>query len=231
MHQPHMQQIHAPAGDRGVLPGGTREAEDLQASGGATHPPGDGQAAPVHPETRKRRSDPTFTVGLNIKQKGGGAAPPPSAVDYSAVPPAPVRRPWPVLLAQAMRTGRYLNAQVALVGAVECRSPDPVTVLTIGGRWQVTHRQLRTVRAGLPEAQQAQLTSYLLRDDVLVKDLDKDGREYYQAHAPTMDADEEAAFSALWRALRGSGVLDRLQMGRGGFDATPPPPAGVGDPC
>lgn len=132
-----------------------------------------------------------------------------------------------MLLAQAMRTSRYLNAQVALVGAVECRSPDPVTVLTIGGRWQVTHRQLRAARAGLSDAQQEQLTCYLLRDDVLVKGLDKDGREHYQAHAPTMDQDEEAAFSALWRALRGSGVLERLPTCAWVSDATPSPPTGV----
>ncbi|MGM9319809.1 hypothetical protein [Deinococcus aquaticus] len=153
--------------------------------------------------------------------------PPPSPVDYTAPASIPVRKPWPVLLAQAMRTGIFVHAQVALVGAVECRSPDPVTVLRVGGHWQVTHRQLRAARAALPSGQQEQLTCYLLRDDVLVRGLDKDGREHYQAHMPTMEPEEEAAFSALWRALRGSGVLERLPNMREGFETTQTPPTGV----
>lgn len=216
MHEPPLREVQgAPGIDRTV----PANAGHTRAGG---HP-----ATPGVPTTGRKQLSVTFRRLLNQEPEGEAAAPPPPAIDYSAPPPIPVRKPWPVLLAQAMRTGRYLNAQVALVGAVECRSPDPVTVLTIGGRWQVTHRQLRTARAGLPEAQQAQLVSYLLRDDVLVRGLDQDGREHYQAHAPTMDQDEEAAFSALWRALRGGGVLERLPNTRESSEATPPPPMGA----
>lgn len=146
---------------------------------------------------------------MNPTPEGEAATPPPPA-DYSAPPTPHVRKPWPVLLAQAMRTGRYVNAQQALVGAVACRVPDPDTLLTIGGRWQVTHKRLRAVRRELSAPQQTLIRAYLERDDTLMPRQDEDQRTYYVAVPPEMRDGEPEAFAALWRALHAQGVLERL---------------------
>ena len=132
------------------------------------------------------------------------------APDYSTPRPPPIRRAWPVLLAQALRTGRYVNAQVALVGAVECRVPDPTTVLTIGDRWQVTHRDLRATRARLSPAQQQLVQQYVQRDDELRERRDQDNRRVYAPVPPAMRDGEPEAFQKLWSLLHQAQVLTRL---------------------
>lgn len=145
-----------------------------------------------------------------IEEIEGEAAAPPPAADYSAAPTPPVRKPWPVLLAQALRTGHFINAQIALVGAVECKVPDPATVLTIGGRWQVTHRDLRAARAGLSPAQQDLVRRYAQRDDELRERRDESGKTFYEPVPPPMRDGEPEAFGALWSLLHQAQALTRL---------------------
>lgn len=106
-----------------------------------------------------------------------------------------------MLLAQRMRESRWVNAQVLLVGQVECRSLDPLTVLNVGGRYEVNHRQVRAARAALTPAEQGHLLAYLHRQDELVQRQDEDGRWYLRPVPPPMREEEERAFRALWRQL------------------------------
>lgn len=146
---------------------------------------------------------------MNQEPQGEAATPPPEPVDYTATPPAATSKPWPILLAQAMRGGTYVNAQVALVGTVECRSPDPTTLLRIGGRWQVTHRALRSARAALSDVQQAQITAYVQRDARIITERTADGTLSARSIPPEMQDGEPVAFAALWRELRRRHVMSR----------------------
>lgn len=145
-----------------------------------------------------------------IEEIEGEATTPPPAADYSAAPTPPSRKPWPVLLAQAMRTGHFINAQVALVGTVECKVPGPDTILTIGDRWQVKHSDLRRVRAQLSAGQQDAVRDYIQRDDVLERFTDKDGRAQYTHVAPPLAPGELAALQKFWSLLHQAQALTRL---------------------
>lgn len=136
------------------------------------------------------------------EQQGEAATPPPVAVD--------LRRDWGVHLGQRLRKAEWLPGQVDLVGAMECRTPDPLYVLYIGGRYQVDHRAVRRARLSLSLRQQAAMTLYQEREDDYVKLVDEDGRAYYKPRAPEMRDDEADAYRALWRALWDAGALRRL---------------------
>lgn len=122
-----------------------------------------------------------------------------------------LRRDWGVHLGQRLRVAAWVPGQVDLVGAMECRTPDPLYVLDIGGRYQVDHRAVRRARLGLSLAQQAAMTQYEMREDDFVKCADEDGRAYYKPRAPEMRDDEADAYRALWRALWDAGALRRLE--------------------
>jgi hypothetical protein len=113
------------------------------------------------------------------------------------------------MLAQRMREDRWQNAQVALVGKVECRVPDPVSVLNVGGFWEVGNRHMRAARAALTEAQQGHVMAYLLRPDEYTEHTDEDGRRFWKPRPPAMRDDEASAFRALWRHLHRLGGLTR----------------------
>ncbi|WP_155300166.1 hypothetical protein [Deinococcus kurensis] len=146
---------------------------------------------------------------MNQDPQGEAATPPPVPLDYTHAPETRAQRSWPILLAQAMRKGTWVIAQVQLVGAVECRVPSPSTVLRVGDRWQVTDSGMRVARAALTDADREQVMNYLLREDVVVK-VEVEGREQYRAHAPALLADELAAFTRLWTQLRQSRTMLRL---------------------
>lgn len=112
-----------------------------------------------------------------------------------------------MLLAQRMRESRWINAQVLLVGQVECYSPDPLTMLNVGGRYELNHRQVRAARALLIPAERGHLLAYLERQDELVRCQDEDGRWYFRPIPPPMRDEEEAAWRALWRVLAEHGWL------------------------
>lgn len=118
------------------------------------------------------------------------------------------------MLAQRMRASNWVNAQVQLVGKVECETPDPVTVLNILGVYEVNNRDMRAARAALTPAQREKVLAYLLRHDQLVEreNKDKDGRvsRYWAPVPPAMQDDEREAFAALWRRLSRMGALRRL---------------------
>lgn len=97
------------------------------------------------------------------------------------------------------------------MGAMECRTPDPLYVLSIGGRYQVDDRAVRRVRQGLSHHQQAAMALYQEREDDFVKCKDEDGRVYYKARAPQMRDDEADAYRALWRALWDAGAVRCLE--------------------
>lgn len=122
-----------------------------------------------------------------------------------------LRRDWGVHLGQRLREANWTPGQVDLVGAMECRTPDPLYVLNIGGRYQVDHRAVRRARLGLSLSQQAAMTLYQERQDEYVKCEDEDGRAYWKARAPEMRDDEADAYRALWRALWDAGALRRLE--------------------
>lgn len=162
---------------------------------------------------------------MNTETDGGEAdAPPPQPVDHTHAPRVPVRKNWPVLLGQAMRTGTWVIAQVQLVGAVECRVPSPSTVLTVGGRWQVSGSSLRMARAALVTHQREQIMNYLMREDQVVE-VEIEGVKQWRAYPPAMHQEEEEAFEKLWRRLR-------EMNGRWRIDVTShdtPPDGGDGD--
>lgn len=135
--------------------------------------------------------------------------PPPPAVPE---PPAAhdQRRDYPILLAQRMRESRWVNAQVLLVGQVECYSPDPLTLLNVGNRYEVNHRDVRAARAALSPPDREHVLAYLLREDELVKRQDEDGNWYWKPVPPPMRDEEAQAFRALWRLLAARGALHGL---------------------
>lgn len=139
-------------------------------------------------------------------------------MDYTHTPTAPVRRDWAVLLGQAMRSGKWVIAQVQLVGAVECRVPSPATVLTVGGRWQVSDAHLRAARASLIGYDRDQIMNYLMRADEVVK-VEIEGVEQWRTYPPPLHPDEVTAFGHLWKRLKTMDGLSRVTVCR---DGTPP---------
>lgn len=118
-------------------------------------------------------------------------------------------RDYPIVLAQRMRDANWISPQVLLLGRIECRSPDPLTVLNIGGRYEVGHRALRAARAALTGREQHAIRAYLLRPDEYRDAQDQDGRWYLRAIPPAMREEEEAAFRRLWYVLAEAGALVR----------------------
>lgn len=109
-----------------------------------------------------------------------------------------------------MRESKWVNAQLALVGHIECRSPDPLNILNVGNRYETNHRAVRAARRSLTRREQDAITDYLTREDELVRHQDEEGNWHWRAIAPPMRDEEAAAFRHLWRVLADSGSLTRF---------------------
>ena len=132
-------------------------------------------------------------------------------------PPAPepppatedTKRDWPILLGQRLRDSDWVSPQVLLLGRIECRSPDPLTVLDIGGRYEINHRDLRAARRQLSEPEQVVVTAYLHRPSVYVESTGVDGSPFRREVPPPMTPEEELAYRHLWAVLAGMNALHR----------------------
>lgn len=134
--------------------------------------------------------------------QGEAETPPPPALRDTA-------RDWPGQLLQALRLGRWRIGQVDLVGKVECRTPDPIRLLMIGGRYEITDRELQAALGVIGEDDAATIRRCLHRD---ISYSVQGGT--YVSHAPTFSPSELQLFDQLWQVLAENGWLRRL----------PPPP-------
>lgn len=102
---------------------------------------------------------------------------------------------YPFLLAQALYASDWRSPQSILLGTIECRSPDPLTVTRVG-KHEVWHREVRLAILELPEAVQANVWSYLHAEGGMQE---IEGKWHYVP--PALMTHHERAFGLLWRSL------------------------------
>jgi len=103
------------------------------------------------------------------------------------------------MLAQALRESRWQSPQVIMLGRIECRSPDPLTVTRVG-KYEVWHREVRRAILALPRPVQEDIWSYLHAESGMQQ---VDGK--WCVVPPNMHAHHERAFELLWISINDKG--------------------------
>jgi len=127
-----------------------------------------------------------------------GEPPPPPLIEEKPAPPATQagRTDYPQLLSAVLRDSDWRSPQSIMLGTIECRSPDPLTVARVG-RFEVWHREVRLAILSLPEHEQRAVWRYLHADSVF--SFDEIGR--LREVVPVLGLDSLDAFAVLWQVL------------------------------
>ena len=110
-----------------------------------------------------------------------------------------------MLLAAALRNSHW--ELVNLPGGRLYSKVDPLTVLDIGGRYELGHRHLRQAVGLLPAETLRRLRAHLHRAETWKQD----AAGQWRSAPPHMAREEAQAFDELWRVLRGQGWLRRIR--------------------
>lgn len=184
MREPQLRTVRGRGGNGGNSPAPPRHAQTSQ----QPHPQASAKVRPLRQLT-------AVSVRGLIDEKPKGES---EKAPFSAAPSPPRRRDWPMLLATALRESHWVVANVTLDGKLYSKL-DALRLLTVGGRYEISHRKLREAMLLMPEDDLKAIRSHLHQLD----HWEIDGLGKWHSVPPPMSKEAAAGFERLWELLKG----------------------------